>query len=370
MAVLAVPGKATLFLGADMDRWAQRAERMPKPLLSIIVLLLTAFIGFFDYVTDTSVSLSAFYLLPVALAARFIGPVFALAIGALSVVLWLGGDIAVGRRFPDVFLVLWNGTVQFISYAVVVMLINNLRNLRGVLEDRVRQRAAALTREIAERERLERELLDVSEREQRRIGQDLHDGLCQHLAGTALAAQVVADKLSGNRAIDVRDATNVVELIEEGIQLARGMAKGLNPVEMNADGLMQSLQEFSGSASDMFRVSCRFECDSPVLIHDERAAEHLYRIAQEAVGNAIKHGRANNIAIQLSAVDEGYLLRIHDDGTGLPEPLPTNTGMGLRIMANRSHVIGAAFSARRDEEEGGTVVTCLMPFTTGSELVA
>lgn len=368
MAGLAVPGK-TAFLGVDMDRWAQRVEQLPKSVLIAVVFLLTVFVGFFDFIAGINVSLSAFYLLPVAVAARFVGPVFALFISALSVAAWIGGDLIVNPGFWDTFTIGWNVVIQFTSYAVVVMLITNLRNLRGALEDRVRQRAAALTREIAERERLERELLDVSEREQRRIGQDLHDGLCQHLAGTALAAQVVSDKIAGNRAIDVRDATNVVELIEEGIQLARGMAKGLNPVELNADGLMQSLQEFSGTASDMFRVSCRFECDSPVLIHDERAAEHLYRIAQEAVGNAIKHGRANNIAIQLSAVDEGYLLRIHDDGVGLPEPLPANTGMGLRIMANRSHVIGAAFAARRDEEEGGTTVTCLMPFTTGSELV-
>jgi signal transduction histidine kinase len=368
MAGLAVPAK-TAFLDWNMDRWAQRVERMPKPLLSVVVLMLTGLIGFFDYVADTQVSLSAFYLLPVALAARFIGSAFAVLIAALSVAIWIGGDLAVGRRFPDAFLLSWNAAIQFISYAVVVMLIANLRNLRGILEDRVRQRARALTLEIAERERLERELLDVSEREQRRIGQDLHDGLCQHLAGTALAAQVVSDKLAAQRPIDARDATNVVELIEEGIALARGMAKGLHPVEMNADGLMQSLQEFSGTTSDLFRVSCRFECDSPVLIHDERAAEHLYRIAQEAVGNAIKHGKANNIAIQLSTLDEGYLLRIHDDGAGLPDPLPENSGMGLRIMANRSHVIGATFLARADEEEGGTVVTCLMPFATGSELV-
>jgi signal transduction histidine kinase len=368
MSGVAVPVK-TAFLDMNMDRWAQRIEHMPKPLLSVVTLLLTGFVGFFDYVTDTQVSLSAFYLLPVALAARFIGPVFALFIAALSVILWLGGDLAVGRRFPDVFLVGWNGTIQFISYAVVVLLITNLRNLRGALEDRVRQRARALTQEIAERERLERELLDVSEREQRRIGQDLHDGLCQHLAGTALAAQVISDKLAADRKIDARDATNVVELIEEGIALARGMAKGLHPVELNADGLMQSLQEFTGTTSDLFHVSCRFECDSPVLIHDERAAEHLYRIAQEAVGNAIKHGKANNIAIQLSAVDEGYLLRIQDDGIGLPEPLPATSGMGLRIMANRSHVIGASFSARADDEEGGTVITCLLPITTRSELV-
>jgi signal transduction histidine kinase len=304
MAGLAVPGN-TAFLDVDMDRWVQRIEHMPKPVLSVAVLFLTGLIGFFDYVTDTQISLAAFYLLPLAVAARFIGPVFALFIAAFSVTIWIGGDLAVGRRFSDPFILGWNIAIQFISYAVVVWLMTNLRNLRGVLEERVRQRARALTREIAERERLESELLDVSEREQRRIGQDLHDGLCQHLAGTALAAQVVSDKLAAQRPIDARDATNVVELIEEGIALARGMAKGLHPVEMNADGLMQSLQEFSGTTSDLFRVSCRFECDSPVLIHDERAAEHLYRIAQEAVGNAIKHGKADNIVIQLSAVDEG-----------------------------------------------------------------
>lgn len=368
MAGLAVPGK-TAYLGVNMDYWVQRVEQMPKPLLSAFVLLLTLFVGFCDYITSPQLSLSAFYLFPVALAARFLGPVFALVISILSVIAWIGGDLIVDPQYSDPFTLGWDIVVQFASYAVVVWLMTNLRNLRGALEERVRQRALALTREIAERERLERELLDVSEREQRRIGQDLHDGLCQHLAGTALAAQVVTDKLAGGRAIDARDATNVVELIEEGIQLARGMAKGLHPVEMNADGLMQSLQEFSGTTSDLFRVSCRFECDSPVLIHDERAAEHLYRIAQEAVGNAIKHGKANNIAIQLSTVDEGYLLRIQDDGVGLPDPLPANGGMGLRIMTNRSHVIGASFSARASEEDGGTVVICLMPFTTGSELL-
>jgi signal transduction histidine kinase len=349
-----------------MDRWVQRIEQLPKSVLCAFVLLLTAFIGFFDFIAGIDVSLSAFYLLPVAIAARFIGPVFALLVSAFSVAAWIGGDLIVNPGFWDPFTLGWNIIIQFTSYAVVVWLMANLSSLRGALEERVRQRARALTQEIAERERLERELLDVSEREQRRIGQDLHDSLCQHLAGTALAAQVVSDKVAAGRKIDARDAANVVELIEEAIALARGMAKGLHPVEMSADGLMQSLQEFSGTTSDLFRVSCRFECDSPVLIHDERAAEHLYRIAQEAVGNAIKHGKADNIAVHLNTVDEGYLLRIQDDGVGLPDPLPSDGGMGLRIMENRSHVIGATFSARADAA-GGTVVTCLLPFTARGE---
>lgn len=345
----------------DMDRLVQRIEHMRKPLLGALVLSFAISVGFFDYVADTQVSLSAFYLLGVAVAARFIGPLFAVFVAAFSVVLWLAGDYLVGRYFSDLFILSWNAVIQFISYGVVVWLMTNLRNLRGALEERVRQRAEALTREIAERERLERELLDVSEREQRRIGQDLHDSLCQHLAGTALAAQVVSDKIAAGRQIDGRDASKVVELIEDGIALARGMAKGLHPVEKNADGLMQSLQEFSGNVSDLFRVSCRFECDSPVLIRDARAAEHLYRIAQEAVGNAVKHGHARHIAIQLNTIDEGYLLRIQDDGAGLPDSLPQNGGMGMRIMENRSNVIGASFAARRGDS-GGTVVTCLLPF--------
>jgi signal transduction histidine kinase len=251
-------------------------------------------------------------------------------------------------------------------YLVVVWLLSRLRSFHHNLGAQVRERTAALTEEMAERERLERELLEISEREQRRIGQDLHDGLCQHLTGAMLAGQVLGGKLAALNLPVADDANKVVELVEEGINLSRRLAKGLYPVDMEADGLMLALEEYAATSSALFKVSCRFECDSPVLIHDPAAAGHLYRIAQEAVGNAIKHGNARNILIRLDASEESTMLSIKDDGVGLPEPLPKNRGIGLRIMAHRSAMIGGVFNARRDEADG-TLVTCELRVKPDSE---
>jgi signal transduction histidine kinase len=240
---------------------------------------------------------------------------------------------------------------------VVVWLLAHLRSFHQNLEGQVRQRTTALTKEMAERERLERELLEISEREQRRIGQDLHDGLCQHLTGATLAGQVLEEKLAALNLSEATDANKVVEIIEEGINLSRSLAKGLYPVEMEADGLMLALEEFATTSGELFKVSCHFECDSPVLIHDPATAGHLYRIAQEAVGNAIKHGKARKILIRLDVSEESTVLSVMDDGIGLPEPLPENRGLGLRIMAHRSAMIGGVFNVR-PAATGGTLATC------------
>ena len=214
---------------------------------------------------------------------------------------------------------------------------------------------------MARRERVERELLEISEREQRRIGHDLHDSLGQHLTGAALAAQVLEEKLALRSLPEAVDAGKVVEIVEEGIALSRKLAKGLHPIEMEADGLMQALEELAATSGELFKVSCRFECDSPVLIHDAATSSHLYRIAQEAVSNAVKHGKARNILIQLETLDAGIALRVKDDGGGLPDLPPKTAGMGLRIMAHRSSMIGATFQARRDDPAGTTVACVFRP---------
>jgi signal transduction histidine kinase len=187
----------------------------------------------------------------------------------------------------------------------------------------------------------------------------LHDSLCQHLTGAALAGQVLEEKLTTRGLPEAADANKVVELVEEGIALSRGLAKGLHPIEMGAEGLMQALEELATTSSELFKVACRFECDSPVLIHAAAISGHLYRIAQEAVSNAIKHGKARNVIIQLEALENGIALTVKDDGVGLPDMLPRNAGMGLRIMAHRASMISAAFRARRDPL-AGTVVSCVL----------
>ena len=333
---------------------------MKKLQPTAIAILCILLVGLVDYLTGHEISLSVFYLLGVAMAAWFVGRGLGFCLSVLSVALWIAGDIASGANFSSPLVPVWNVLVLLAFYLVVVWLLARLRQFNLKLEEQVRQRTVALTNEIAERERLERELFEISEREQRRIGQDLHDSLCQHLTGATLAGQVLEEKLAAQNSPLAADAEQMVGIVEESIDLSRKLAKGLYPVELTADGLMLALEEFAATTSRLFKVACRFECDSPVLVHEPATAVHLYRIAQEATGNAIKHGRAKNIFIRLEVSEDGTLLTIQDNGVGLPEPLPEKRGMGLRIMAHREAMIGGKFSARRIAA-AGTQVTCQLP---------
>ena len=182
--------------------------------------------------------------------------------------------------------------------------------------------------DITEREQLERALLDISAREQRRIGQDLHDGLGQHLTGIAFMAKVHEAKLAEKQIADAADAAKIVKLVNEAIHKTRELARGLLPVVSDAQGLMSALQLWAGEVEDLFGISCRFECETAVLIHDDAMATHLYHIAQEAVNNAIKHGHARNIVIRLAAENGWGTLLISDDGTGIPENRGNHSGNG------------------------------------------
>ena len=354
----------------DMSTWTRFLERQSRAALAAGCIVLAFITGFSDYSTGTLISFSAFYLAPVSLAAWFVGTVFGLFVAGLCVTVWVLGNLIAGdANFASPFLIAWNGSIQLASFSVVVLVLGKLRNLTRDLERRVRERAAALTKEIAERERLQNLLLQASEKEQRRIGQDLHDGLGQHLAGTAIAGQVLREKLERRSLDEARDAAKVVQLIEEGVSLTRRSAKGLYPVDMNAEGLMLALDEFALTTTRLFDVNCQFLCESPVLVHSATAAEHLFRIAQEATRNAIQHGGARNIDIELNTLEEAHELRIADDGSGLPSTLPVNGGLGLRIMAQRAQTIGGDFHVV-PRSEGGTIVTCRLPVTMEEKMAS
>jgi signal transduction histidine kinase len=278
----------------------------------------------------------------------------------LSVLVWIGGDLAAGARYSNPLIPVWNALILMVFYFVVVWLLTNLRALHRELEARVRQRTAALVREMAERQRLEEEILQVSEREQRRIGHELHDSLCQHLTGTALAGQVLGERLAAKSLPEAADADKVVELVEEGITLARNLARGLYPVEMEAEGLMAAFQDLADNLTKGARVRCIFECEAPVLMHDDAAATHLYRIAQEAVRNAIQHGKPKRIGITLAEQNGLVTLTVEDDGVGVPETAQKSGGLGVQIMAHRAAMIGGSF-AIEPAPTGGTIVTCSIP---------
>ncbi len=336
------------------------AQRRSRSFLVGAALVIVLIVGLADYLTGFEIVFSVFYLMAVALAVWFVGKSFGVLISILSVVAWLSGDLAAGVHYAAPSVAVWNGLIALAFYLVVVWLLSSLRSLHRELEERVRQRTAALTQEMAERERLEKEIMEVTEREQRRIGRDLHDSLCQHLTGTALAGHVLEEKLAARSLPETADANNVVRLVEDGITLARNLARGIAPLEIEAEGLPAAFYELAANVTKLSKITCVFDCDAQVSINDAATATHLYRIAQEAVGNAMRHGKPRRIDISLAERGGRITLIVEDDGVGLPETLQKNRGLGTRIMAHRAAMIGGTFSIEPNPT-GGTSVECSLP---------
>ncbi len=214
--------------------------------------------------------------------------------------------------------------------------------------------------DITERKRLEQAVLEISVREQRRIGQDLHDGLGQHLTGIAFMSKVQEQRLAEKGLPDAADAAKIVRLVNQAIEKTRDLSRGLLPVLSESRGLMSALQQWAGEVQNLFGISCTFLCMEPVLINDDNVATHLYHITQEAVNNAIKHGKARHIVIALGASDGRGALTISDNGSGIRKVPAGNKGMGLHIMNYRAKMIGGSLEIAQGKPHG-TVVTCQFP---------
>jgi two-component system sensor histidine kinase NreB len=208
---------------------------------------------------------------------------------------------------------------------------------------------------------LEKQILEISERERRRIGQDLHDGLGQHLSGLELMVQALARKLEVHDKEDAAQATRISDHLREAIRQAKSLARGLSPVDLQANGLMSALQELALNVREIFRANVSFEARTPVLLQDNARATHLFRIAQEGLSNAVKHGGANNVRIEIEEKGSEVILSVSDDGRGF-NPTQSSSGMGLRIMEYRAGMIGG--KVRLETASGqGTKVICTAPIS-------
>ena len=215
---------------------------------------------------------------------------------------------------------------------------------------------------IQERQRLEEEIIEISDHEQQRIGRDLHDSVCQQLTGIELMSHALKKALTHTARNEAELAGQVAHYTRDAISEVRMIARGLCPVIVEADGLMSTLPQLAETITRMFKVACDFRCPAPVLIDDNNLATNLYRIAQEAVSNAIKHGRARTIEIHLASDAQALSLTIRDDGLGLPAQ-PIRSGLGLGIMQYRTNMIGGNLVIE-PRSEGGTVVVCRVPRPT------
>jgi signal transduction histidine kinase len=336
-----------------------RLMTRPRKQVALISFVMVLLIGFVDYLTGVMVSLSVVYIFPIGWSAWRADRRYAYFLAFLSIVAWVAGDFLKGLAVLSTLTPVWNAFIRLLFYAAFIEVLCRLRDLQLDLGRHVEERTAALRSEVAERQKLERELMEIGERERHRIGQDLHDSLCQHLTGTALVGQALAERLSSRGLGEAKEAHKVVGLIEEGTAMARSLAKGLHPVAEGADGLMRALEEFAATTSRVFRVNCAFECESPVLVRSPFVATHLFRIAQEAVSNAIKHGPATEITVMLDVSDRDLRLSVGDDGAGIADG-GASRGLGLKIMADRARLIGGMLTVMR-ATGGGTQVLCTVP---------
>lgn len=328
--------------------------------ISLAVLVLAASA---DYLTGYELLFSVFYLVSISLATWFAGGVPGVILSIISVVCSFTGDLASGARYSNGFVPWWNMLIALSFYLAMVVVLAKLRAFQHDLERRVEDRTSALQSEIKERERLEVALLEVSENEQRRIGHDLHDGLCQHLTGTALAAEVLSGNLESQGISEAASAQHLVGMVEEGIDMARSLARGLSPVELDMESLMMALRELARNTSEHGPAICRLHLPEPVLLNDSQATTQLFRIAQEAVRNAVRHSGGHQITIGLAPSGDGVLMTVSDDGRGLPAYPGIGGGMGMNIMRYRAKRIGAEFEVHRLKRGTRILVKTMAPGT-------
>ena len=233
--------------------------------------------------------------------------------------------------------------------------------LERVVEQRTKELRIAntgLKNEIARRKGLEGEILAVSDREQQRLGQELHDGLCQHLTAVAFMARSMALRLKDHRVIDARDIEKIAELVNSAAGDTRELSRALHRVDIDAAGLVTALQDLVDR--EIWKIPCRLQVRPSFHIEDNAAAMHLYRIAREAVINANKHAHAREIVIKLERSQQGMVLRVIDDGVGVSVESKLKRGLGFHIMNYRSQLIGGRLKVERPKK-GGTSVSCYFP---------
>jgi signal transduction histidine kinase len=215
-----------------------------------------------------------------------------------------------------------------------------------------------LENEIERRKGLEGEILAVSDREQQRLGQELHDGLCQHLTAVAFMARSVGLRLKNHRVIDASDIEKIAELVNDAATDTRNLSRALHRMDVDAAGLVNALQDLVDR--EIWKTPSRLQVRPSLRVQDDATAAHLYRIAREAVINANKHAQAREIVVKLEQAPQGMVMRVTDDGVGFPVESKLETGLGYHIMKYRAQMIGGRLEID-SPKRGGTCVSCYFP---------
>jgi signal transduction histidine kinase len=308
-------------------------------------------VGFFDLITGYEISFFLFYAGPILFCVWFLDSKATALIVLVSAIVWWWADWKDGHPYFASWVQIWETVVRLIFFTFVAIGGMAIKTRRDSME--------ALVSNMSRMRELERDIVAASEREQQRIGADLHDGLCQYLAGITCVTGSLRDDLSERYQPEAETAAELHELLKDAVVQARNIARGIAPVHMDEAGLTSALEELAVNTRRLQEIDCIFEPAGEVLIADREMATHLYRIAQEATSNAVRHGHATAICIRL-AIESGHvILSVHDNGTGIRTPEAPSSGMGLRSMRYRAGAMHGSieFSAL----PRGTQMVCRAP---------
>lgn len=352
---LAAPEETSLPAGAPLPAEVPLLDRMRSQPVWMVMLPLTlvAFlVGWIDYRSGWEMSLFIFYAAPIMLAVWWSGAIPGTALAVVCGFIWWFANQH-GNPYNTQLGYTWAMVSRLFYFFIVVVAVTSVRRRQDADATRIRM--------LEDRRQLEADIVTVSDHEQQRIGQDLHDGLCQMLAAIGCATKILADDLKSKHLPEADDASLIEGSIQRTMLEARNLARGIFPVHVDREGLSTALSDLAKMTSQLTGTEITVSDPGDIEIDDPQDAMNLYRIAQEAVSNAVRHGEASRIRISLSA-ENGYLtLAIRDNGKGFPEqPTDHRKGMGLRVMQYRARCVGG--SIRVDfPPEGGVLVTCHMP---------
>jgi signal transduction histidine kinase len=328
---------------------------------AVLCLIGIFIIGDIDYLTGYRISLLVFYILPVGFATIYVGPAFAILLAILSIAISICTDFWAGMPSSEIPVLACNVAIVLSVFVIVIGLLHALNRILLRLEASVEQRTQALLNEMSERGRLEREIIDLSEHEQRSLGQELHDVVCQELASVAIAAHMLARKLVAADHEETAHAREIAHMADHALETTRSLARGFFTAGFDGAGLAEALRETARHTEEKNRISCVVRWQENLTIADEDTVIHLFRIAQEAIQNAVKHAAPSQIKISLEGKDKMLQLIIEDNGSGLDLSNRKGKGLGLNIMAYRAGLIGGRFKTE-SPTGGGTRVVCLVPF--------
>jgi signal transduction histidine kinase len=251
-------------------------------------------------------------------------------------------------------------TIWLVVFVPAIFLLSRFMTLLQGLASREKIQRIQLQTEIRERRFLEGALLETSERERQTVGHDLHDGICQQIAGAILQCKVAEQSAALGGAFDARELGRIASILDESLGKVHDLARGLSPGVLTAEALVPALLDLARRTRETHEVHCQLETRGCPERLDPAATTHLYRIAQEAVINAVKHGGPGSIMIRLMGGGGRLVLEVDNDGHGLAAAAPGRDGMGLRIMRYRAEILGGSF--RLDAKAGsGVRVRCAVP---------